>query len=80
MSMPETAVYKNSDALLGENKIWFAEERKVSPPASDSRFVEKMNKAQFCVPIAARANPRHNHRSFFRREKIGHRYAVLWNR
>jgi hypothetical protein len=52
-TMPETAVHKNSNAFLPENKIWLAKDFLMSSPAGD--FVPSENKHEsqlrFLVPM-----------------------------
>lgn len=47
MSMPETAVGKNGDSILGEDKIGMTRKFRVSAPADDMMMFENPNQLQF---------------------------------
>jgi hypothetical protein len=52
-AVPKTAIHKNGQVELFENKVRFAEARLISPPASNSVPPEKACEHNLRIPIAA---------------------------
>ncbi len=43
MTMPKTAVHKDSDSLPWENKVWFAKQGSLASPSGDLRAAQESN-------------------------------------
>jgi hypothetical protein len=54
--MPEAAIQENNEFQCNENKIWFAKQMIITPPATDSGFSQQRNKFQFRGLVARTAD------------------------
>jgi hypothetical protein len=70
--MPEAAVDKNSDPLFKENKIWFAGQLGMPPPASDSVCPENGRQLYLGILISSRPDSRHYERALGLGENVNH--------
>src|SRR5438270_8192834 len=57
--VPETPVYENGDALLGENEIGTSGERQMSSPANQSMLSQNGQEYKFCFLVSLRRNRSH---------------------
>ncbi len=58
-AVPETSIHKDCQTHLPKYKIGFAEQRLIATPAVDAMSPEQFCQCQFCIFVAATANPRH---------------------
>jgi len=59
-AVPKTTIHKNREFDFPENKIWFAEDGLIAPPAVDAMRPQKYCQRKFRVLVPAPANPRHH--------------------
>ena len=76
MSVPEIPVNEDRHPFPGENEIGRSEDSRMPPPTPDATGPKHGNKAQFSVSISTRADGRHDGRTLFLRENVGHESYV----
>ena len=55
-AMPKTAMNKQRNAFAWEHKVWFAEERRASSPASDRIFAQNRSEFQLGGLVSVRTH------------------------
>lgn len=71
-AVPEAAVDEDREFQFGKNKVWFAEQRSVSPPACDAVRTENRDQTQLGVAISTGAYGCHHRGTFLLREDVRH--------
>jgi len=70
--MPETAIHKNSQATFWKDKVWIAEQVKISPPTCNFILTEDAGEFDFRGFIPFGFNCGHDLRPLFFGNDIGH--------
>lgn len=74
-SMPETAIHENRNAVGAKDKIGFAIQRVIPPPAGDFVSAEDLDQAQFGIAVSLSADAGHDFAALGLGEDVGHLFT-----
>ena len=75
--MPKTAVHKDCEPQLPENKIGFAKDFLIPPPAGDLVSAKQFCQRNFRVFVPTTADRRHTRRALISCKEVRHPLALL---